>query len=185
MRARFLIAAFLLILPLVAKSADSELDKTFAGNSSEPIKITADSLEVIQRDKVALFKGNVEAVQGKMNLKSDQMTVFYDKSKNAENNAISKIEVKGNVLLYSPTEAAKSLEGLYDVENKLVKLNGNVILTRDKNVLKGDSLVYNMVTGKSQLFGGAKEGKKGRVQGLFVPEKKSGDPSGSNRPTKR
>jgi lipopolysaccharide export system protein LptA len=47
------------------------------------------------------------------------------------------------------------------------------VLTRDKNVLKGDRLTYNLATGKSAISGGgaaAKSGGKDRVRALFVPD---------------
>ncbi len=178
---RFILVLILSAIPFTS-FAELDIGKNFSGNSNQPINISADNLEVLQKDSIATFSGNVEAVQGTLNLKSDKMTVYYskkNKSKNANGNAISKIDVDGNVLLYSPTETAKSEKGVYDVENNLVKLTGSVILTRGKNVLKGNSLVYNIVTGKSQLMSDreSKDGKsKGRVQGLFVPDK-----SGKNK----
>ncbi len=60
-----------------------------------------------------------------------------------------------------------------------VYLNGNVVLTRDKNVLKGDKLVYDFKTGKSELNAGASAtetgttGKPQRVKALFIPDDKN------------
>jgi lipopolysaccharide export system protein LptA len=55
------------------------------------------------------------------------------------------------------------------------------VLTRGENVVKGEVLEYDLVTGKSQIVGAgvttggsdgnAEGGKKGRVRGLFVPGK--------------
>jgi lipopolysaccharide export system protein LptA len=57
---------------------------------------------------------------------------------------------------------------------------GGVVLTRGKNTLKGDTLVYDFASGKSVLNGGAstttKEGGKTRVRALFVPEKNGAKP---------
>ena len=70
-------------------------------------------------------------------------------------------------------ETARGDSGNYDVVNDFVTLNGNVVLTRQNNVLKGTSLQYDIKNGRSKLIGGVSAtGGGGRVQGLFVPENK-------------
>jgi lipopolysaccharide export system protein LptA len=159
-------------------------------NSKLPIAIDANSLEVLQNENKAIFSGNVVAVQGDMTLKSDKMVVYYrqnggaGKTKKAAAanapagapNNISKIDVIGNVFISSPQETAQGDSGLYDVDKKLITLTGNVVLTKDKNVLKGNSAEYNVATGKSLMMGAETAGTpgglpagKGRVRGLFVP----------------
>ena len=151
-------------------------------DSGLPIEINADSFEVFQQESRAVFTGHVVAVQGKMNLKSDVMTVFYRSGDQAKGGAsgISRINVDGNVLLASPTDTAKGDKGVYNVDTKIITLDGHVILTQSKNILKGESLVYDLTTGKSQLKGGATPvtgvttngeagPKPGRVRALFIP----------------
>lgn len=144
-----------------------------------PIEITADALEVRQPDHIAIFTGNVLAIQGDMNLKSDRMKVFYrpNEEQTEGQESISKIEVDGNVFLTNPTETARGLKGIYDVDSNEIRLLGNVILTRAENILKGEALIYNMNTGKSVLTTAGKASEKGkseRVRALFVPSKKEG-----------
>lgn len=144
------------------------------GDSDKPVEIQADSLEVLQKDKVALFQGRVEAKQGNVRLKADSMRVYYKEKKAGEQNSVSKIDVIGNVFLATPKETIQGAKGIYDVENALITLTDNVIITRDKNVLKGSGLTYNLKTGRSEMKGGVSAGDKtgsGRVRGVFVPEK--------------
>ncbi len=47
------------------------------GGNGKPIEITADRLVVNQQDRVATFSGNVDAVQGDMSLKANEIKVFY------------------------------------------------------------------------------------------------------------
>ena len=158
-------------------------------NNDKPIEINADSLEVFQEEHRAVFAGRVVAVQGDMRLKADKMVVFYRAREEEKNNgktkagsgqqqdAIQKIEVEGNVFLATAEETASGLSGVYDVENHMVKLKDQVVLTKGKNILKGDKLVYNLQTGQSSVTSGGVEaagdkGKKGRVRALFVPDKK-------------
>lgn len=146
----------------------------FSGsNSKAPIDIEADSLEVIQPQKKAVFSGNVVAKQSGMTLKANKMTVYYSGT-DTKSNSISKIDVEGNVFLATAKETARGAAGNYDVVRNFVTLTGGVVLTRDKNVLKGSTLEYDIKNGTSKLIGGvsATGQSSGRVRGLFVPEDK-------------
>ncbi len=148
-------------------------------DTSQPIEITADSLEVEQERQIATFTGNVDAVQGDMILKADKLIVHYKKnSKNGQNN-VSRIVAEGNVFLASPDSTAQGDHGVYDVDGDSMVLTGNVVLTRDDNVIRGDRLVLDLATGKSRMESAtetagtsAAPAKGGRVKALFVPKSK-------------
>lgn len=161
-------------------------------NKKTPIEVTSDSLEVMQEQNKAAFTGHVVAVQGKVRLSADKMTVYYASAEDKKNNkkktdkadsskdsaaqgAIKKIEAEGNVFLSTPQETASGSVGVYDVQNQEIRLSNQVVLTRGKNILKGDKLTYNFATGRSLISSGAADGGKGgksgeRVRALFVPE---------------
>ncbi len=152
------------------------LSQTVGLDADKPVEIAADSLEVQQKQNKAIFRGNVEAVQGNVRMRSDTMTVHYTQkasgSSSATGQGVERIEATGNVYFASPRETAKSNVAVYQVNRKLIQMTGNVVLTRDKNVLKGSKLVYNLATGKSVLSGGTTTktgGQGGRVKGVFVP----------------
>ena len=63
----------LLLLPAFAVQAG-------VGDGDKPIEISADSLEIIQPNKTATFRGNVQAVQGDVVLSASSMTVHYRQS---------------------------------------------------------------------------------------------------------
>ncbi len=167
-------ALFTLIsmLPLAGKCQD------YAGyDTSLPVEITADQLDILQKNKLAVFRGNVVAQQGTIKLRADTMTVHYRQPTEREDGAaaVSKIEVMGNVFMATPQESAQAKKGMYDLDEKMIYLLGNVVLTRGKNVLKGERLQYNLKTGRSVIIGnsGSKPaaGDKGsRVRGIFVPQ---------------
>lgn len=182
--AAIVLAAFLLMPQ--AHAAKKKND-----NAAKPIEITADSLEVFRDQNKAIFTGDVDAVQGDMTLKSDVMVVHYKENKGTKNkadaamgpagsNSIERIEAKGNVFLSTPEETAQGKTGDYNLDKKIVHLNENVILTKGKNVVKGDHLVYNLDTGHSKVWSDAEQGtsvktsgepqkKKQRVRSIFVP----------------
>lgn len=145
-----------------------------AGSSKGPIEITADNLEVRQAEHIAVFSGNVIAVQGQLKLKAERMTVHYREGANTEagQESISKIEVDGNVFLSNPSETAQGDKGIYDVDANEIRLQNNVVLTRQDNILKGETLVYNLGTGKSTMTNAGattENGKPARVRALFTP----------------
>jgi lipopolysaccharide export system protein LptA len=148
-------------------------------NNKAPIEINADQLDVFQEENKAIFSGHVVAIQGDVRLKSEKMTVYYRKHEGEADkkevtpgqNGIKKIDVEGDVFLTTPQETARGTTGVYDVENHRIMLDNNVVLTREKNTLKGDHLVYDFATGKSALTSSGKTvGSTGRVRALFIPE---------------
>jgi lipopolysaccharide export system protein LptA len=140
----------------------------------QPIEITAESLEVEQNQNIAIFRGNVVALQGEMRLQADQLTVHYRNSENSDAgvNAISRIDAEGSVFIASTQETAQGDMGVYNVENGLITLTQNVVLTRGENVIRGNSLRLNIVTGQSVVDGGLGATRPGgRVHSLFVPKR--------------
>lgn len=145
-----------------------------------PIEITADKLSVMQQDQQAIFEGNVTAVQGDMTLNAEEMQVFYKNKNpkettpslsNTEETAITHLKVKGKVKMKTPKESALGDKGEYDVVKGILRLQGNVTLIRDQNMIKGEHLTYNINTGKSQITGqAASKQKGGRVKSIFVPQ---------------
>jgi lipopolysaccharide export system protein LptA len=163
---------FLVILLLLSSTAFAASGLP-SMNSKAPISIDADSLEVLQKDQVALFSGNVIATQADTQIRANSMKVFYGGTKSANSDApkISKIEVNGNVLIKMKAETAQGEKGVYDVANGIVTLTGDVVLTKDKNIIKGGSLLVDMNKGTSKIINEAGEnGSGGRVRGLFTPE---------------
>lgn len=162
--------AFMLLFALPAVAAPLKGDK------NTPIEITADSLEVLQPDRTATFRGNVHAKQGEVVLTAQQMTVHYrvKDERAGDLGAVSKIDAAGNVVLTTPEDTAKGDSGTYNVDERKIWLVGNVTLLRGQNVLQGSRVEYSFATGKSLLTSGvAKAGDKpGRVKALFVPEEK-------------
>jgi len=159
--------ALLLAVPDIA-SAQSVVPR---GDADKPIEIDADNLEVQQANNLAIFTGNVEATQGQIKLRADQIKVWYQPDGKSNGSAdatgaITRIDAIGNVFVSSLEETAQGDNGVYDVPAKTITLTGQVVLTRGENVIRGQQLVLNMETGRSQVQGGG-----GRVRGLFVPSR--------------
>ena len=159
-----LLAAIMLAGAGTAQDADD--GGVTAGNASQAIEITADTLEVRQSENVAVFEGSVNAVQGELVLNADMLTVYYRESEGGQGNlGVSRIDAQGNVVISSPDETAQGQSGTYDVESGRIDLAGGVILSRGNNIVQGETLTMDLETGVSRVSGGST-----RVQGLFVPE---------------
>ena len=147
-----------------------------AHDSSLPIEITADSLEVHQDRRVAVFSGRVQAVQGEMRLRADEVVVHYREGaegERAEAGSISRIDADGRVFFSSPEATAEGQRGVYDVDQSTITLTGSVVLARGDNVIRGGHLVLNLVTGQSTIEAGPPGvGTRPRVKSIFVPKGK-------------
>jgi len=170
------LAAAALLLAAAVPPAMAQLDQLNDDHDSgAPIEITADTLEVRQSENLAIFRGDVDAIQGDMLLKADMLIVHYrDNKESPDEPGISQIDAEGNVFVSSPNETAQGARGIYDVDNKKIWLTGQVVLTQGDNIIQGEQLELDLVTGKSKVLSAVNEdGERERVRGLFVPKKEN------------
>jgi lipopolysaccharide export system protein LptA len=196
---------FMLLLAgeLAAQSAVSGVPNAMQGfsqNRDQPIQIEAASLEMRDKKKEATFSGNVKVVQGDTTMTSKVLVVFYESSDQTQNTAsvppanakgaaksapiqsatpgpggsssIKRLEAKGNVVVTQKDQVVTGETAVFDTKTNLITMLGGVVLTQCKNVLKGDRLLVDMTTGVSRV-----ESDSGKVQGLFVNNSNSGQPS--------
>jgi lipopolysaccharide export system protein LptA len=148
----------------------------FAQNRDQPVRIQADGLVVRDKDKIATFTGNVHVTQGDTEMRSKALVVYYvDQSKpgpapagtmktaaagGGDQQQIRRIEATGGVLVTQKDQNAAGDTGTFDMQSNTVTLNGNVVVTHAKDVVKGQRLVVDLTTGVSRIDGG-------RVDALF------------------
>ena len=159
----------LMTLAVTSASGRAEVGVAGSHDSDQPISIASDTLEVQREEQVAIFRGNVDAAQGDMNLHADTLIVRYDTNSDGAQE-ISHIEAEGNVFLSSPSETASGEEGIYNVIDGTIELYGSIVLTRGENVIRGDRLELNLKTGRSKVVSETPGKGSGRVKGLFVPK---------------
>ena len=135
-------------------------------DTNQPIEVSANSFEADMNAKSGTYVGNVIVKQGDMKLRADRVRV------NVVGGKPDQIVANGNVIFDAPSGNAQGDTGVYDVRPRLITLTGKVILTKQKNVMRGTKLVVNLVTGMAQL-GAAGGTTGGRVQGLFTPPPQS------------
>lgn len=162
--------AIALFATLCLLSGTALAQEDAATGRNEPIEITADRLDVDQGTQLAVFRGDVDAVQGDMVLHADVLRVAYGGEGGDGAGSIRRIEAEGSVVLSSPTESAEGERGTYDVVAGLVTLEGGVSLLRGDNVIRGSRLEYEVDTGRARVFADGVDGAQGRVRALFTPE---------------
>jgi lipopolysaccharide export system protein LptA len=179
-----LLAGGLTTVALAAPAGAKPMTPSAAkGNSHQPIDITADRLDVDQNSQLATFSGNVRAVQADVTLRAPTLKVYYERrakkdpavsaNGNPSQSVIRSIEATGGVVIQAPGESARGQRGTYDVVNRVAHLFGDVVLTRDQNVIRGERLTMNFNSGQSRMEG--PQGGKGRVHGVFMPNNDNGN----------
>jgi lipopolysaccharide export system protein LptA len=158
------------IFGLAAGPAATQTAGPFGGfkhDSTAPIEIVADALEVQQTNNLAIFTGDVVAAQATLRLTTDNLTVTYAAEKSdADTGAIQHMRADGNVFLSNGSETAQGAWAEYDVANGMMRMGGSVVLTQGENATAGDSLVINLNTGVGKIEGG-------RVKSVFTPAAKT------------
>ena len=150
-------------MTLGAASAETKASLV-PGDSKAPINISSDTFQADLNGKTGTWQGNVVVVQGDMKLRANSVRVTTVKGDP------EKVIATGNVVVDSPTVGTLTGEnGVYAVGPKTVTMNGNVVLKKGKDVMRGSQLTANLVTGQATLGGAKAAGTSGRVQAVFHP----------------
>lgn len=167
----------------------------FSQNRDEPVHIESNTLEVRDKEKVATFSGDVRVKQGDTGMRSQALVVFYEQEGGSPsggkpmqaatpgpggNQKIRRLEARGDVVVTQKDQTATGETGIFDMRSNTVTLNGNVVMTQGKNVLRGDKLVVDLTSGVSRVESG--KNSRGRVQGLFLPSSGGEGGSGASAP---
>jgi lipopolysaccharide export system protein LptA len=153
----------------------------FSANRDQPVKITANSLEV--RDKIhqATFMGDVKLVQGDTTITCKALVVFYEDNSapaakkgpapdqqqaQKTSQQIKRAECKGDVLIVQKDQTASGETGVFDIKSNTVTLTGGVVVTQGQKVMRGDRMVANLNTGVTTVD--SSKGS-GRVEVMLPP----------------
>jgi lipopolysaccharide export system protein LptA len=154
-----------------------------------PVQIDAKTLEVRDKSKIATFSGDVKVVQGDTTMHCDKLVVFYGQELGIADNKqavqaststdsgavpgaqnIRRIEARGNVTVTDKDQSASGNIGVYDLRAKTITLTGNVVVSQGNNVIHGDRVVVDTVTGNAHVEA-AQGTSAGRVRALIIPNK--------------
>lgn len=160
------------------------------GDSSAPIDVSADQQETINSKCIIIFRGNVEILQDRSRLRAQQVTVYNAKRVGAEGGCgnAQRLEAEGDVYVVSENQKARGDRAVYTFSDSTAILTGDVILTRGKDVARGDRLTVNTKTNDAKLESSAKgRSAPRRVRAVFYQDdsKKSDTPAATDQPAQR
>jgi len=129
-------------------------------DSSLPVEVTANKLDVNQNDGTAVFTGDVLIGQGQMRLSAPRVLVVYLE----DQSGIKRLEATGGVTLVSGEDAAESRKADYNVQTGMIEMYGDVLLVQGVNALTADKMFVDTFAGTARM--------NGRVKTVLQPEPK-------------
>ena len=140
-------------------------------DSKAPIDLSADRAEAQDRADRAIFAGNVIVKQGELTLRTARLTLAYANTNGID---INRIDASGGVTVTSPSETAKGDFAVYDLNEGLITMVGNVRLERQGSFLSGGRLTIDLDSGRAVMDGGLRGVNQsgGRVTGRFTVPKR-------------
>ena len=133
-----------------AERTSSGLFKAHPQKRAEPVRIASLSLDVRDKSKLATFSGNVHIIQGELALRSNTLLVFYD-----DMSGVKKVGGQWPQPAADPahgsarrghhhpegTSAPPADQADFDMLGNKFTLNGNVVVTKCEDVMRGERLV--------------------------------------------
>ena len=119
---------------------------------------------------------NKAEAEGNVKIILSNKTIIYADNVKANfeptNKSLKKAVAKGNVIIENKAKDRKSKAdfGVYDANDEIIRLTGNVVIINQKSKLSGSKGITNLRTGISNIVGDEKNKK--RVKGTFSPVKK-------------
>ena len=161
-------------------------------NHKEPITVNADTLEYDYKNNVVVYRGDVQAAQGEVKLRSDTLTVTFETVKDgtqpkaAEKDAtqpkaadpalpnpaakgtqrVHEVVAVGSVRIDQGTRWATGGKAVFDQTRRTMVLTENPVLHEGPNEVAGDRVVVYLDENRSVVEGGRK-----RVKAILYPSK--------------
>ena len=165
---------------IVGDKAVYDLDKGFAvitgknlkGTSKDSVITARDSLEYWTKMGAVVARGNAVASDPTHHVQADMLVGYYHIDPKTKQKKMYQVEATGHVAIENNGSLAHADKTVYALDSEIATLEGNVNITRGKNQLNGDHVVYNTKTGRARVTG-----SKGHVKTLLLPG--SGGPAGN------
>lgn len=148
--------AMALAVPVSAVAQGTEISLSGQKqDTSQPVEVTADSLQVNQADGTATFLGNVLVVQDTLRMSAQSVVVIYA----SEAGRIAELRASGGVTFVNGPDAAEAREAVYDIAAGTLVMTGDVILMQGATALSADRMTVDLERGTGEM--------EGRVRTVF------------------
>jgi lipopolysaccharide export system protein LptA len=166
-------AAALLAACLAIGGAQAQIQ----GNA--PIDVSSDTWEALNAQGLAIYRGDVEAVQGTSRLRCSELRVKFEQKGGAGRSApgvasdmgdVERMTCIGPVFYVTPTQNARGDNAVYEAGPETITMTGNVVVTQGQNVATADRAVINTRTNDARLESNSRGGGSKRVRTVLYPE---------------
>lgn len=142
-----------------AVAAAGSLLGSFKTDPTAPMDVEADTLDIYDAAKQAVFRGRVKAKQGDLVIQTVELIAHYtgqsglgtlgpDGAGSKEQGQLTQVEAKQKVLITSKDgQTATGDWANFDVKSNNIVLGGQVIVSRGKDVAEGPRLKIDLTTG--------------------------------------
>jgi lipopolysaccharide export system protein LptA len=148
--------------------------------ASAPITIESDHMTSLEQDNNVLFSGNVDAAQADVRIRSDKMTVYYTSAEGGKKQEVKRLKCVGNVEITKGDWLGTGQTMNYLAKERKVILSGDAKAWQGTNLVTGDTIIYYLDEGRSEVVGsrpsttvGGDSGKKdkpSRVKATLTPQ---------------
>lgn len=135
--------------------------QTSAFGSTAPIHVEADHMTSTEKTNSVVFTGDVDAKQGDVRIRSDEMTVYYSKAEDESGKEdkkmtqqVEKLICVGNVEVTRQEWLGTGKKMIYLSDERQVILMGNAKAWQGQNVVSGSKIIYYLDEGRSEVIGG-------------------------------
>jgi lipopolysaccharide transport protein LptA/LPS export ABC transporter protein LptC len=142
------------------------LGATFKTDPKAPVDVEADTLDILDQSRMAVFKGNVVTKQGAFVVRAAELTARYAGQTGlglaqAQTSApgtpkqsaqLTKIEARQKVVITSSDGRTASGDWAdFDVRGNTAVVGGKVIVSQGQSIVEGTKLLIDMTTGQSRF----------------------------------
>ena len=131
--------------------------------NAKQIKVISDKLEIIRAEHISIFSGNVYAVEGNLEIWSEELIMTSSK----DENEIKEINAHGNVKIIREELSVNGDKARYDpIQNKLFVF-GEVEVLQNQSTILCDKIIVDLENSSSIMSSNSNK----RVEALIINEK--------------
>lgn len=127
----------------------------------QPVTIISDNMEADKAESVAVFKGNVVAVED-FTMCSNELQVHY-----GQDREITEITAKGNVRIFQDDKTSTSNHAVYNRKQRTIVLTENPVVKQCTDTVRGDKITVYVDEDKALV----ESGNGARVRAVILSDR--------------
>mgnify|MGYP001367296140 CR=1 FL=1 len=145
--------------------ANTNNNDSFIITNEDSYELISDNMFLDRNSSVIGFAGNVLINQGSFFMSADQIELFFIEKFNQKD--FKELKATGNIVIENKgIISATGNFATYSVNDKKMILTGNVTLTNQLSMIKGNKLILDIITGRVEILND--ESNQEKVKGILV-----------------